>query len=110
MGQVYLALLYNVTRRIYERIILCISTGDSGDTCSCIHARNNGVFMVMMNDSLANILGSIGANVKYPHDVQTPTREHCTRERAKQISSMHVQSVQDYKDQYRKMIHDLLKD
>ena len=66
--------------------------------------------MVVMTESLANILGSVGANVKYPHGVQTPTREHCTRERASELKNVQVQSVQDYKDQYRKMIHDILKD
>ena len=64
----------------------------------------------MMNKELADILGSIGASVKYPHDAQTPDRLHGTRKRASEVSKVQVQSVQDYKDQYRKMIHDLLKD
>lgn len=64
----------------------------------------------MMDKGLADILGSIGANVMYPHNVQTPTREHVTRHRASELKNIQVQSVQDYKDQYRKMIHDILKD
>ena len=66
--------------------------------------------MVMMDKGLADILGSIGANVKYPHNSQTPDRLHVTRQRASELKNIHVQSVEDYKDQYRKMIHDILKD
>ena len=66
--------------------------------------------MVMMNEGLASILSDLGANVKYPHGIQTPTRDHGTRDRANQIASIHCQSVEDYRDQWRKMIHDILKD
>lgn len=64
----------------------------------------------MVTASLANILLDVGVNVKYPHNVETPTRTHVTRERAKQIESMRVQSVDDYKQQVRNNILALLED
>ena len=84
------------------------NSSDSNNYCCRIDDNGKGNFM--MNKELADILGSIGANVRYPYNVQTPTREHGTRERARQVNNAQVQSAQDYLDQYRKMIHDILKD
>ena len=58
--------------------------------------------MVMMTESLANIFADLGANVKYPFGVQTPDRLHETRKRASELKNVQVQSVQDYKDQFRR--------
>ena len=106
----YFAPLYNVIRGIHEGRVLRINSGDSHNYRGSIDAYGKGHIMIMMNSELASILNSVGANVRYPHHAQTPDRSPCTRQRAEQISKAQVQSVQEYKDNYRKMIHDMLKD
>lgn len=110
MGQMCLASLYNIARGIYEGRILCTYTSYSRNDCSHIDEHGKGHSMVMMTESLANVLSSVGADVRYPHGVQVPSRSNYTNARAEQMRKVQVQSVQDYKDQYRKMIHDILKD
>ena len=100
----HLALWYNVTKRIYERRILHIDSSNSYNNCCCHDGHDNGDFMVMMTESLASIFSDLGAQVNYPHGVQTPTREHETRERAKQVASIKCQSVDEYRDQFRREI------
>lgn len=62
----------------------------------------------MVTKSLAIALSSIGVDVKYPHNVQTPDRLNCTRERANQVESIKVQSVDEYNSSVRDRIHALL--
>ena len=87
---------------------MCTNTGDSRNDCCSHDGHDNGDFMVMMSRELANILASVGANVKYPHGVQTPTRETGPRERAERVASIKCQSVDDYRDQFRREILDIL--
>ena len=85
-----------------------IDSSNSYNNCCCHDGHGKGDFM--MTESLADILGSIGVNVKYPHDAQTPDRLRVTRKRANELKSIQVQSVEDYRDQFKREILAILSE